>query len=86
MKDERIEKKVFDRVVNTLTEHNLVISKDYVIEHYNEGCFYIRFCNKRPIVVDIQYMYERIPDISILKIKNTTDGTLYMNLKVRLRR
>lgn len=78
------EKCAFDKVVNVLTDHNLRQTKDYVIENYNKGCFYIRFCARRYIVLDIEYFYEMIPDISIFKIKYDA-GIMYLNIKIRLR-
>lgn len=80
------EKKVFDRLINVLTEHNLRMSKDYTIEHYNKGCFYIRFCPRRHVMLDIEYFYERIPDITVFKVKHGSDGMLFINVKIRIRR
>lgn len=78
------ERCAFDKLINVLTEHNLRQTKDYVIENYSKGCFYIRFCPYRYIVLDIEYFYEMIPDISIFKIKYDA-GTMYLNVKIRLR-
>ena len=86
MKVKKDEKKVFDRLINVLTEHNLRQSRDYFIEHYNNGCFYIRFCSKQTFILDIEYFYERIPDITIFKIKYGSDGVMFLNIKIRIRR
>lgn len=86
MNMDKAEKKAFDKVINVLTEHNLVHTKDYIVQNYNEGCFYIRFCKKRYVVLNVQYFYERIPDITIFKIKHSSDGTMFLNIKVRIRR
>ena len=45
------EKQAFDKVINILTEHNLT-PRDYVIENYNKGCFYIKFCPKQFILLE----------------------------------
>lgn len=79
------EKCAFDKVINVLTDHNLRQTRDYVIENYSRGCFYIRFCPRRYVVLDIEYFYEMIPDISVFKIKHSGD-MMYLNLKVRLRK
>lgn len=86
MKYGKDEKKVFDRLINVLTEHNLRQSQDYIIEHYNQGCFYIRFCSKKTFVLDVDYFYERIPDIIIFKIKHGSDGIMFLNIKIRIRK
>ena len=85
MSMEKEEKCAFDKVINVLTDHNLVQTKDYVIKNYNKGCFYIRFCPKQHTVLDIEYFYEMIPNISIFKIKYDY-GIMYLNLKIRLRK
>lgn len=78
------EKGAFDKVIYTLKEHHLRRGRDYIIEHYNKGCFYIRFCPKQATILDVQYFYERIPDITIFKIKYSRDA-MYLNLKIRIR-
>ena len=78
------EKQAFDRMINALTDHNLVLSKDYIIQSYNKGCFNIKFCPRQRITIDIQYLYEMIPDIVICKITHTKD-TMFLNIKIRLR-
>ena len=77
------EKQAFDKVINILTEHNLT-SRDYVIENYNKGCFYIKFCPKQFILLDIMYFYEMIPDIAIFRIKYS-NKQMFLNIKIRLR-
>lgn len=79
------EKQAFDRVINVLTEHNYRLSKDYIIKHYNDGCFYIEFCPRQFVILDVEYFYERIPDIVVFKIFNK-HGVMNLNIKIRLRR
>lgn len=86
MKDGKDEKKVFNQLISVLTEHNLKQSRDYVIEHYSHGCFYIRFCSKKVFLLDIDYFYECIPDIIIFKIKHSSDGIMFMHIKIRIRK
>ena len=78
------EKQAFDKVINILTEHNLTLSRDYVIKNYNNGCFYIQFCEKQFILLDVMYFYEMIPDITIFKIKYS-NKQMFLNIKIRLR-
>lgn len=78
------ERCAFDKVINMLTEHNLRLSKDYIIEHYSKGCFYIRFCPRSYVVLDIEYFYEMIPDITVFKVKHY-GKSMYLNIKIRLR-
>ena len=78
------EKQVFDKVVNILTEHNLVLSKDYTVKNYNNGRFYIEFCKKQYVMLDIMSFYDMIPDITIFKIKSN-NGVLGLNIKIRIR-
>ena len=78
------EKQIFDKVIHILTEHNLTLSRDYIIKNYNNGCFYIQFCKRQFVILDIMYFYEMIPDITIFKIKYN-DGMMFLNMKVRIR-
>ena len=78
------EKQAFDRVINVLTEHNLYQTQDYIIERYHNGCFTIRICPHRFAVLDIQYIYSRIPDIKIFKVKQSKN-IMTIILKIRLR-
>lgn len=78
------EKEVFDRVIEVLGENNLRQSEDYLIKNYHHGCFTIVFCPRRYGVLDIHYMYERIPDIKVFKIKQHRDiMTLVLKVKIR---
>lgn len=78
------EKEIFDRVINVLTENNLRQGEDYIILHYHKGCFTIRLCPRRYAVLDIHYIYDRIPDIKVCKIKHQRDMmTLILKVKIR---
>lgn len=78
------EKQAIDRVMNVLTDHNMIQGNDYVFKKMNHGCFNIAICPHRYAVLDIQYIYDNIPDIKVLKIQQKGD---YMNLilKIKLR-
>lgn len=78
------EKEIFDRVVNVLTENNLRQGQDYIIVKYKRGCFTIRICPRRYAVLDIHYIYDRIPDIKMFKIKQN-ENQLEVVLKVKIR-
>ena len=54
------------------------------IKNYNNGCFYIEFCKKQYVMLDIMYFYDMIPDITIFKIKSN-NGVLGLNIKIRIR-
>ena len=71
--DNMDEKCAFDKVINVLTDHNLRLTKDYFIDTYSKGCFYIRFCSRSYVVLDVEYFYEMIPDITIFKIKQRNE-------------
>lgn len=85
MEHDEVEKKAFDKIINCLTDHNLRLTIDYTIEHYNDGCFLIKFCPRRSFMLDIEYFYEMVPNITIFKV-GYSGGVMKLNIKVRLRR
>lgn len=78
------EKQAIDKVMNVLTDHNMRQGNDYVFKTMSHGCFNIAICPHRYAVLDIQYIYDNIPDIKVFKIQQKRD---YMNLilKIKLR-
>ena len=78
------EAQAWDKLINCLTDFNLIAPKDYIIKSYKNGCFLIRFCPTRYSVLDIQYMYDNIPDIKVLRIKQKKD-IIEMNIKIKIR-
>lgn len=77
------EAQAFNAVINMLTEHN-IRKEEYLLEYNGNGCFHVKFCPKRHVVLDIIYILENIPDIKIFKIKNVKD-TMYLILKIKIR-
>lgn len=80
------EKQAFDKLINCLTDHNLVQSKDYYFRDTNHGCFNVVFCPKRCVYLDVAYFYEMIPDIRVFKIKYCDNklGSRTMNLTIKI--
>ena len=76
------EKQAIDRVINVLTEHNLRQTSDYIFKKMHHGCFNIAICPHRYAVIDVQYFYDRIPDIKVFKIQQKGD---YMNLIIKVK-
>ena len=48
----------------------------------HHGCFNIAICPHRYAVIDVQYFYDRIPDIKVFKIQQKGD---YMNLIIKVK-
>lgn len=77
------EAEAFDNIINMLTEHN-IRKEEYLMEYNGNGNFYIKFCPKRHVTIDVMYFLENIQDIKVFKIKNVKD-TMYLILKIKIR-
>lgn len=77
------EAEAVNSIINLLTEHN-IRKEEYLMEYNGNGNFYIKFCPKRHVTIDVIYILENIPDIKIFKIKNVKD-TMYLILKIKIR-
>lgn len=85
MKDpetEKKEKKIIDKLIKCLADQHLYLAKDYKIEEYHAGCFIIRFCPNKLMMLNIQYIYDIMQNIIIFKIQHSKN-TLKMHIKIR---
>lgn len=78
------EAQALDKVINCLTDFNLVAPKDYIIKHYKNGCFNIRLCPHRYAVFDVQYFYNSVPGIKVFRFKQKKD-VVELNIKIKIR-
>lgn len=78
------EREVFDKLINVLVDNNLKLGRDYIIKEYHHGCFTIHFCPRRYAVLDIQYIYDQIPDIKVFRIKQFRDEMVAV-IKIKIR-
>lgn len=85
MKRDKKEKEVINKLINCFIDQGIVQSQDFIIEEYNHGCFMVRFCPRRNVVLDIHYFYEMIPDIKIFKLEHN-HGIMKMYIKIKIRK
>lgn len=76
------EREALDKLINVLTEHNLVLGKDYVFKNATHGCFNIAICPHRYAVIDFLYFYDNVPDIKVFKAQQKGD---YINLLIKIK-
>lgn len=77
------ESDAFNYIRNMLVEHN-IHHNEYIIKYNSNGCFNIDICPRRLAVLDIQYIYDTIPDIKVFKVKH--DGArMRIVIKLRIR-
>ena len=68
--------------MNVMTDHNLRQGSDFIFKKASHGCFNIALCPHRYAVLDIQYIYDNIPDIVVFKIQQKKD---YINIIIKIR-